>query len=61
MHIKPNEKWGSCHTEHDERHIVIVQYSFQLDLTKGLYFDMHRYDDFETYHIQYILAGIEVY
>ena len=28
MYIKPTEKWGSCHTEHDEGHIAIAQYSY---------------------------------
>ena len=59
MHIKPTEKWGSCHTEHDEGHIAIAQYSYKLDVTKGLYFDMHRYSTSETYRVEYIL--VEVY
>ena len=60
MHIKPTEKWGSCHTEHDEGHIAIAQYSYKLDITKGLYFDMHRYSSFtQTYKVEYIL--VEVY
>ena len=59
MHIKPTEKWGSCHTEHDEGHIAIAQYSYKLNITKGLYFDMHRDYISETYRIEYIL--VEVY
>ena len=59
MHIKPTEKWGSCHTEHDEGHITIAQYSYKLDITKGLYFDMHRDYISETYRIEYI--PVEVY
>ena len=59
MHIKPTEKWGSCHTEHDEGHIAIAQYSYKLDITKGLYFDMHRLSSSQTYHVEYIL--VEVY
>ncbi|XP_065892642.1 uncharacterized protein [Dysidea avara] len=59
MHIKPTEKWGSCHTEHDEGHIAIAQYSYKLDVTKGLYFDMHRSSSSQTYRVEYIL--VEVY
>ena len=59
MHIKPTEKWGSCHTEHDEGHIAIAQYSYKLDIDKGLYFDMHRENTNESYQIEYIL--VEVY
>ena len=61
MHIKPTEKWGSCHTEHDEGHIAIAQYSYiyQPDIKKGLYFDMHRDSSSESYRIEYIL--VEVY
>ena len=60
MHIKPTEKWGSCHTEHDEGHIAIAQYSLKLDITKGLYFDMHRFSYYtQTYQVEYIL--VEVY
>ena len=58
MHIKPTEKWGSCHTEHDEGHIVIAQYSYKLDITKGLYFDMYRDNTSETYRIVYILVKV---
>jgi len=58
MHIKPTEKWGSCHTEHDEGHIAIAQYSYKLDITKGLYFDMHRESSNEVYRIEYILVDV---
>ena len=58
MHIKPTEKWGSCHTEHDEGHIVMAKYSYKLDITKGLYFDMYRDNTSEMYRIVYILIEV---
>jgi len=38
IQIRPTEKWGSCHTEH-EGYTNIANY---LDLTKGLYLEMYR-------------------
>ena len=58
IQIKPNDQWGSCHTEHDEGHVDTVIYQRKLDLTKGLYLHMYRADASEKYHIKYIVAEI---
>ena len=44
IQIKPNDQWGSCHTEHDEGHVHIATYQRKLDLSKGLYLQMYRSD-----------------
>ena len=55
IQIKPNDQWGSCHTEHDEGLINIVNYQHKLDITKGLYLQMYRSSAAEKYHIKYIV------
>ena len=37
MLIKPTEKWGSCHTGHDEGYVNPQDYQPSLDLTKTLH------------------------
>ena len=57
MQVKPNDQWGSCHTEHDEGLVNIVNYQSKLDITKGLYLQMYRSDDAdEKYDIKYICS-----
>ena len=58
MQIKPNDEWGSCHTEHDEGHVKIENFQHKLNLTKGLYFNMYRHQAQERYRIEYIAAEI---
>ena len=58
IHIRPTEKWGSCHTEHDEGYTNIANYQRLLDLTKGLYLDMYRHSPLEKYRIKYIVVDI---
>ena len=58
IQIKPNDQWGSCHTEHDEGSVKIENYQHKLDLTKGLYFEMYRHSPAEKYRIEYIAAEI---
>ena len=60
IQIKPNDQWGSCHTEHDEGLVNIVNYQRKLDITKGLYLQMYRGDADEKYHIKYIVADIHL-
>ena len=60
IQIKPNDQWGSCHTEHDEGLVNIVRYKRKLDITKGLYLQMYRDDDPEKYHIKYIVVNIHL-
>jgi len=59
IQTKPCEKWGSSHTKHDGGLAYIANYQRELDLTKGLYFDMYRNSPGETYHIEYITVSGE--
>ena len=60
VQIKPNSQWGSCHTEHDEGLVNIVNYQHKLDYIKGLYLQMYRDDDAsEIYRIKYITVNID--
>ena len=58
IQIKPNDHWGSCHTEHDEGHVKIGNYKRKLDMTKGLYLEMYRSDSGERYNLHYIATNI---
>ena len=60
IQIKPNDQWGSCHTEHDEGKVKISNYQHKLNLTKGLYFEMYRNDIVEKYRIEYITAEVHL-
>ena len=60
IQITPNDRWGSCHTEHDEGHVNIINYQRTLDITKGLYLQMYRDDINEKYYIKYIVANIHL-
>ena len=59
IQIKPCEKWGSCHTEHDEGFVFIETYERDLDLTKGLFLDVYRNHAAEVYRIEYITVDVE--
>ena len=58
IQIKPNDQWGSCHTEHDEGYVNIVNYQRKLDMSKGLYLQMYWDGYNEKYHIEYIVVDI---
>ena len=60
MQIKPTEKWGSCHTEHDEGYVNIQGYQSSLDLTKALYFELYRQHIPERYRIKYIVVDVDL-
>jgi len=60
MKIKPTNQWGSCHTEHEEGLVKIVNYQHKLDLTKGLYLEMYRAGGNEKYRIEYIVINIDL-
>ena len=60
IQIKPIDRWGSCHTEHDEGHVNINNYQHKLDLTKGLYLEMYRSDAAEKYRIEYIAVEVHL-
>ena len=58
--IRPCEKWGACHMEHASGTRFVKNYQHQLDLTKGLYFDMYRHSGGESYRIEYIKVDVEM-
>ena len=60
IQIKPCEKWGSCHTEHEEGFVFIANYQRTLDLTKGLYLDVYRHSSDEIYRIKYIAVDVNM-
>ena len=60
IQIKPCEKWGSCHTEHEEGFVFIANYQRNLDLTKGLYLDVYRGSAGEVYRIEYVTVDVDM-
>ena len=60
IQIKPTEKWGSCHTEHDEGYVNTQDYQHSLDLSKALYFEVYRQHIIEKYHIKYIVVDVDL-
>ena len=60
LQIRPKERWGSCHTEHDEGYTNIANYQHKLDLSQGMYLEMYRADAGERYRIKYIKVDIEL-
>jgi len=61
IQIKPSEKWGSCHTEHDEGYVNIQSYLSSLDSTKALYLEIFRGDDIgEKHSIKYIVVDVDL-
>ena len=60
IQIKPAEKWGSCHTEHDEGYVNIQDYQPSLDLSKALYFETYRQNIGEKYRIKYIVVDVDL-
>ena len=60
IQIKPNEKWGSCHTEHDGGYVNNQDYHMSLDLTKALYFEFHREQATENHRIKYIVVDVDL-
>ena len=60
IQIKPNDQWGSCHTEHDEGKVRIANYQHKLNLTKGLYFEIYRESPAEKVRIEYIATEVHL-
>ena len=60
IQIKPTEKWGSCHSEHDEGYVNIQQYQASLDSTNALYLELYRNNAPEKYRIKYIVVDIDL-
>ena len=60
IQIKPTEKWGSCHSEHDGGYVNIQDYQEALDLTKTLYFEVYHEHANEKYRIKYIEVDVDL-
>ena len=61
LQIRPNERWGSCTTEHDEGYVNIANFQNVLNPSNGLFFELYRGDDSnEMYRIKYIVARVDV-
>ena len=60
IQIKPNEQWGSCHTEHDEGYVNTQDYQTSLNLSKALYLEIYRADAAEKYRFKYIVVDIDL-
>ena len=60
IQIKSIDRWGSCHTEHDEGYVNIQNYKCSLNLTKALNFEMYRQNAHERYRIKYIRVDVEL-
>jgi len=60
LQFRPTERWGSCHTEHDEGYTSIANYQHTLDLTTGLFFEFYRVEAHEKYCIRYVLVEVDM-
>ena len=61
LQIRPNERWGSCTTEHDEGYVNIANFQNTLNPNNGLFFEFYRGDDTnEMYRIKYIVAKVDL-
>ncbi|XP_078349879.1 uncharacterized protein LOC144634715 [Oculina patagonica] len=52
--FKPGEFFGSAYCAIDDGHKIVAQYSDRLKLSKGLTFEMYRFQSVERYTINYI-------
>ena len=59
MHIRPTEKWGSCHTEQEDGMTLVTSYQRSLDPANGLFLEAYRHDAKEKYHIKYIEVDLQ--
>ena len=60
LQFRPAERWGSCHTEHDEGYTNIASYQRLIDLTQGLYVEVYRGSAHEKYRIKYIKVEVNI-
>lgn len=60
VQLEPNEKWGSCHIEHNEGYVNIQNYQTSLDLTKAVYLEVYHQNVGEKYCIKYIEVDIDL-
>ena len=54
MTFKPSETFGSAYCAIDDGHMIVAQYGDTLNLSKGLTFELYRYQSTERYTINYI-------
>ena len=60
IQIRPAEKWGSCHTEHDSGYTDVGNYQHLLNPSEGLYFEVYHKDAPEKYRIKYIVVDVDL-
>ena len=60
MQLKPAEKWGSCHTEHDGGYNNADVYQHLLDPSKGLQLEIYRENVAEKHRIKYIVVDVDL-
>jgi len=60
LQFRPAERWGSCHTEHDEGYTNIASFQRLLDVTKGMYLEVYRGSAHEKYRIKYIKVEVDI-
>ena len=57
MTFKPSETFGSAYCAIDDGHMIVAQYGDTLNLSKGLTFELYRYQT-ERYTINYIEIAV---
>lgn len=56
--FKPSETFGSAYCAIDDGHMIVAQYGDTLNLSKGLTFELYRYQSTERYTINYIFFEV---
>lgn len=56
--LKLDQPWGSCFTPHDGGFIKTVEYTKQLQLSRGLTLEVYKYDATETVGIKHITITV---
>ena len=60
IRIRPAERLGFCHTEHNAGYINTALYKRLLDPCKGLYLEVYHQNAGETYRIKYIDVEVDI-
>ena len=60
IQLKPAEKWGSCHTEHDGGYTNVGNYQRLLDPSKGIHLELYHGGNNEQYRIKYIVVNVDL-
>lgn len=56
--FKPSETFGSAYCAIHDGHMIVAQYGDTLNLSKGLTFELYRYQSTERYTINYIFFEV---